>query len=205
MISFSSQLVANAVEQLSKLPGVGKRTALRLVLHLLRQPVEQSNGLSNAIAQLRNEIKYCKSCHNLSDIELCNICSNPGRDESLVCVVEDIRDVMALESTGQYKGVYHVLNGLISPLEGLGPDELTIDSLVDKVKNNPPNEIILALSTTVEGETTGFYLFKRLNNLNVKISTIARGIAHNDSIEYADEITLGKSIINRVAYQMELK
>ncbi|NJB70612.1 recombination protein RecR [Saonia flava] len=204
-MEFSSKLLENAVYEMSQLPGIGKRTALRLVLHLLKQPKEQSVRLSNAIQVLRSDIKFCTSCHNISDVALCEICGNNKRDKSLVCVVEDIRDVMAIENTGQYRGLYHVLGGKISPMEGIGPQDLTIGSLVEKAKNGEIKELIFALSSTMEGDTTNFYIYKQLEGMNIKTSTIARGIAVGDELEYADEITLGRSIMNRIPFENSIK
>ncbi|WP_411031632.1 recombination mediator RecR [Spongiimicrobium sp. 3-5] len=204
-MEFSSKLLENAVYEMSQLPGIGKRTALRLVLHLLRQPQEQTSNLSQALFKLRQEIKFCTSCHSISDVAVCEICSNPKRDESLVCVVEDIRDVMAIENTGQYKGLYHVLGGKISPMEGIGPQDLTITSLVTKVKQGKIAELIFALSSTMEGDTTNFYIYKQLEGSAVKTSTIARGIAVGDELEYADEVTLGRSILNRIPFENSIK
>ncbi|UWX54030.1 recombination mediator RecR [Maribacter litopenaei] len=200
-MDFSSKLLENAVYEMAQLPGIGKRTALRLVLHLLKQPERRTEDLSNAIMKLRNTVQFCKKCHNISDTELCEICSNPKRDATLVCVVEDIRDVMAIENTGQYRGLYHVLGGKISPIEGMGPQDLTISSLVRKVKEGEVNELILALSSTMEGDTTNFYIFKQIEGTQVKTSTIARGIAVGDELEYADEVTLGRSILNRIPFE----
>lgn len=191
----------NAVYEMSQLPGIGKRTALRLVLHLLKQSERQTEQLSNALTLLRSTVRFCCNCHNISDTELCEICANPKRDGSLVCVVEDIRDVMAIENTGQYKGKYHVLGGKISPMEGIGPQDLTIASLVTKVKEGEINELIFALSSTMEGDTTNFYIFKQMEGLEISTSTIARGIAVGDELEYADEVTLGRSILNRVPFE----
>jgi len=202
--NFSSKLLQTAVEEFSKLPGIGRKTSLRLVLHLLRQDREDVDYFAKAISKLREEVIYCKSCHNISDREECDICSSPRRDKGLICVVEDLRDVIAIENTGQYHGLYHVLGGIISPMDGIGPDDLNIQSLVDRVKNNPVQEIILALSTTMEGDTTNFYIFRKLQDLNLKISTIARGIAIGDELEYADEVTLGRSIMNRTPYQLNI-
>tara|TARA_R110002033_G_scaffold100994_1_gene149297 strand:+ start:527 stop:1150 length:624 start_codon:yes stop_codon:yes gene_type:complete len=204
-MEFSSKLLENAVYEMSQLPGIGKRTALRLVLHLLKQPKEQTARLANALVNLKDNIKFCKNCHNISDVEVCEICSNPRRDESLVCVVEDIRDVMAIENTGQFLGLYHVLGGKISPMEGVGPQDLTIYSLVDKVKQGKIKELIFALSSTMEGDTTNFYIYRQLEGLGVKTSTIARGIAVGDELEYADEVTLGRSILNRIPFENSLK
>jgi recombination protein RecR len=204
-MDFSSKLLENAVYEMSQLPGIGKRTALRLVLHLLKQPSEQTLRLSSALEKLRSTVKFCTSCHNISDVELCEICSNPKRDESLVCVVEDIRDVMAIENTGQFRGLYHVLGGKISPIEGVGPQDLTITSLVNKVKSGKIKELIFALSSTMEGDTTNFYMYKQLEGLEIRTSTIARGIAVGDELEYADEVTLGRSIVNRIPFEGSLK
>ena len=204
-MEFSSKLLENAVYEMSQLPGIGKRTALRLVLHLLKQPNEQTNSLSEALLKLRQDIKFCSSCHNISDMQLCEICANPKRDESLVCVVEDIRDVMAIENTGQFKGLYHVLGGKISPMEGVGPQDLTISSLVNKAKEGVIREIIFALSSTMEGDTTNFYIYKQLEKLEVKTSTIARGVSVGDELEYTDEVTLGRSILNRIPFEGSLR
>ncbi|MEQ8422711.1 DNA replication and repair protein RecR [Arenibacter algicola] len=204
-MEFSSKLLENAVYEMSQLPGIGKRTALRLVLHLLKQPKEQTTRLANSLVNLKGNIKFCKNCHNISDVEVCEICSNPRRDESLVCVVEDIRDVMAIENTGQFLGLYHVLGGKISPMEGVGPQDLTIYSLVDKAKQGKIKELIFALSSTMEGDTTNFYIYRQLEGLGVKTSTIARGIAVGDELEYADEVTLGRSILNRIPFENSLK
>ncbi|MGB5818115.1 MAG: recombination mediator RecR [Saonia sp.] len=204
-MEFSSKLLENAVYEMSQLPGIGKRTALRLVLHLLKQPSEQTARLSTALQGLRDGIKFCSNCHNISDVALCEICANPKRDKSLVCVVEDIRDVMAIESTGQYKGLYHVLGGKISPMEGVGPQDLTITSLIVKAKQGQLKELIFALSSTMEGDTTNFYIYKQLNDLKLKTSTIARGIAVGDELEYADEVTLGRSILNRIPFESSIK
>lgn len=191
--------------EVSQLPGIGKRTALRLVLHLLKQPQGQTEDLTNALNLLRTQVSFCKSCHNISDTELCEICTNPKRDESTICVVEDIRDVMAIESTSQFRGLYHVLGGKISPMEGVGPQDLNISSLVKKVKDGRVNELIFALSSTMEGDTTNFYIYKQLAGTDVVTSTIARGISVGDELEYADEITLGRSILNRVPFESSIK
>ncbi len=204
-MEFSSKLLENAVYEVSQLPGIGKRTALRLVLHLLKQPEERTTNLAKALEKLRGAILFCKNCHNISDVALCEICANPKRDESLVCVVEDIRDVMAIENTDQFKGLYHVLGGKISPMEGVGPQDLTINSLVAKAKEGKIKELIFALSSTMEGDTTNFYIFKQLDGLNINTSTIARGIAVGDELEYADEVTLGRSILNRIPFEVSLK
>lgn len=203
-MNYSSKLLELAVEEFSKLPGIGKKTALRLVLSLLKREKHEVNQFASSLKDLREGIRYCQKCHNISDLEICQICSNPHRDASTLCVVEDIRDVMAIENTQQYKGLYHVLGGVISPMDGIGPQHLTIDSLMNKVESGEVNEIIFALSTTMEGDTTNFYIFKRLKNYSVKISTIARGIAFGDELEYADEITLGRSIANRLPYESSI-
>jgi len=204
-MEFSSKLLEKAVGEMSQLPGIGKRTALRLVLHLLRQPKEHTSLLSNAIMQMREGIKFCKSCYNISDVELCEICANPHRNGEIICVVEDIRDVMAIENTSSFKGLYHVLGGKISPMDGIGPHELNIVSLVDKVKQGQVKEIIFALSSTMEGDTTNFYIFKQIQDYNIISSTISRGISVGDELEYADEITLGRSIINRIPFETSLR
>ncbi|WP_372919895.1 recombination mediator RecR [Salegentibacter sp.] len=204
-MDFSSKLLEQAVDEMSQLPGIGKRTALRLVLHLLRQPEAQTQNLAAALTKLRSEIKLCKNCFNISDTELCDICANPARNEELVCVVEDIRDVMAIENTGQYRGHYHVLGGKISPMDGVGPSQLNIHPLIEKVKAGKVDEIIFALSSTLEGDTTNFYIFKQLEGVKIKTSTIARGISVGDELEYADEVTLGRSIANRVPFESSLK
>lgn len=204
-MEFSSKLLEKAVNEMSQLPGVGKRTALRLVLHMLRQPKEQTLALTKALQSMREEIKFCKSCHNISDNELCEICSSKNRNEEIVCVVEDIRDVMAIENTSSYKGLYHVLGGKISPMDGIGPHDLNIDSLVEKVKSGKIKELIFALSSTMEGDTTNFYIFKQIQDYNIVTSTIARGISVGDELEYADEITLGRSIVNRIPFETSLK
>lgn len=200
-MEFSSKLLEKAVNEMAQLPGIGKRTALRLVLHLLKQPSEQTQYLSQALTTMREEVKYCKNCHNISDVEVCEICSNPSRNHKIICIVEDIRDVMAIENTNQFKGVYHVLGGKISPIDGIGPSQLNITTLVEKVKSGNIEEIIFALSSTMEGDTTNFYLFKQIKDFNVRTSTIARGIAVGDELEYADEVTLGRSILQRVPFE----
>ncbi len=204
-MEFSSKLLEKAVNEMSQLPGIGKRTALRLVLHLLKQPEEQTRFLSESLVTMREEIKFCGSCHNISDVDLCEICNNKSRNHKIICLVEDVRDVMAIENTNQFKGIYHVLGGKISPIDGIGPSQLNIESLVEKVKQGGIDELIFALSSTMEGDTTNFYIFKRLKDLTVKTSTIARGIAVGDELEYADEVTLGRSIINRVPFENTLK
>ncbi|ADV49709.1 recombination protein RecR [Cellulophaga sp. E16_2] len=204
-MEFSSKLLENAVYEISQLPGIGKRTALRLALHLLKQPEEQTSHLTSALGKLRSQIKFCSNCHNISDVALCEICANSKRDAAIICVVEDIRDVMAIENTGQFRGLYHVLGGKISPMECVGPQDLTIVSLVEKVKKGGVSELIFALSSTMEGDTTNFYIFKQLEGVTVKTSTIARGIAVGDELEYADEITLGRSILNRIPFENSMK
>ena len=204
-MDFSSKLLENAVNEVARLPGIGKRTALRLVLHLLKQPIENTNFLTESLKALRTEVKTCRKCHNISDTILCEICNNPKRDASVVCVVEDIRDVMAIENTSQYRGLYHVLGGKISPIEGIGPQNLEIDSLIEKVKNNEIKELIFALSSTMEGDTTNFYIFKQIEKFGVATSTIARGISVGDELEYADEVTLGRSIVNRIPFEQSMK
>lgn len=199
-MDFSSKLLEKAVYEMSQLPGIGKRTALRLVLHLLKQPVEQSRFLADAIVKLREEIIFCKSCHNISDLDICDICRNEKRDHTTVCVVEDVRDVMAIENTGQFKGIYHVLGGKISPMDGIGPGQLNISTLVEKVKSGIVSEVIFALGPTMEGDTTNFYIFRQLEVFGVKTSTIARGVSVGDELEYADEVTLGRSILYRIPY-----
>lgn len=204
-MDFSSKLLEQAVNEVSQLPGIGRRTALRLVLHLLKQPESQTVALSKALVDLRTEVKFCKNCHNISDSDLCEICSNPNRNKELVCVVEDIRDVMAIENTSQYRGLYHVLGGKISPMDGIGPSQLNITSLIEKARSGAMEEIIFALSSTLEGDTTNFYIFKKLEGIEVKTSTIARGIAVGDELEFADEVTLGRSITNRIPFENSLK
>jgi recombination protein RecR len=199
-MNFSSKLLEAAVSEFSKLPGVGQKTALRLVLHLLNQDKDEVERFSTAISKLRNEIQFCSICHNISDMPVCEICSAPKRDRTLVCVVEDTRDVMAIENTSQYNGLYHVLGALISPMDGIGPADLEVDSLIERLKTDEVKEVIFALSTTMEGDTTIFYLHKRLKDFNISISTIARGIAFGGELEYVDEITLGRSITTRVPY-----
>ncbi|MBL7891125.1 MAG: recombination protein RecR [Bacteroidia bacterium] len=203
-MNFPSRLIENAVNEFAKLPGVGRKTALRFVLHLLKQNDKDVANFSETFLKLKQELKYCKSCHNISDSELCDICSSHKRDHSLVCVVEDIRDVMAIENTGQYNGVYHILGGIISPMDGIGPSDLNIESLVEKVKNGEIKEVVMALSTTMEGDTTNFYIYKKLKEFNIMISTIARGVSIGDELEFADEVTLGRSIINRTLYEKGL-
>ena len=203
-MNFSSKLLENAVMEFAKLPGVGQKTALRLVLHLLNQDKQEVDRFSGAISKLRNEISFCEVCHNIADQQVCEICTSHKRDRSTICVVEDTRDVMAIENTNQYNGVYHVLGGLISPMDGIGPSDLQVDTLVERLKANETKELIFALSATMEGDTTLFYLHKRVKNFNITISTIARGIAFGGELEYVDEITLGRSIATRVPYENSL-
>jgi recombination protein RecR len=199
--NYSSKLLQTAVDEFTKLPGIGKKTALRLVLHLLKQREDEVEQFSGAMINLKQNILYCRKCFNISDREICDICASPQRDQSLVCVVEDLRDIIAIENTGQFRGLYHVLGGLISPMDGIGPDDLQIESLVKRVLEDHVSEVILALSATMEGDTTNFYIFRKLQNSEAKLSTIARGIGIGDEIEYADELTLGRSIVNRTPYQ----
>ena len=204
-MDFSSQLLENAVAEIAQLPGIGKRSALRLALHLLKQPEAHTQRLSTALTSFRENIKFCEQCHNLSDAPRCDICSNPARDDSLLCVVEDIRDVMAIESTSQFKGYYHVLGGLISPMDGMGPQDLTLDTLVQKIKSGTVKEVIFALSATMEADTTNFYMYKLLSKFPVKLSTIARGIAVGEELEYTDEVTLARSINTRLPYEKSIQ
>ena len=204
-MEFSSKLLEKAVNEMSQLPGIGKRTALRLVLHLLRQPQDQTSQLASALQMMRSEIKFCKSCHNISDTDLCDICANPRRTDDIICVVEDIRDVMAIENTSSFRGLYHVLNGKISPMDGIGPNDLNIQTLVKKVKSGKVKELIFALSSTMEGDTTNFYIYKQIQGVDVIISTIARGISVGNELEYTDEVTLGRSILNRIPFESSLK
>ena len=204
-MEFSSKLLQTAVDEVAQLPGIGRRTALRLVLHLMRQPQSQTLHLTEALQKMLQNINFCKNCHNISDSELCEICINTNRNQELVCVVEDIRDVMAIESTASFRGVYHVLGGKISPMDGIGPHDLKINSLIEKVKSGTIKELIFALSSTMEGDTTNFYIFKQIQDTDVVISTIARGISVGDELEYADEITLGRSITNRIPFELSLK
>ncbi|WP_242927486.1 recombination mediator RecR [Pontibacter vulgaris] len=199
-MNFPSKLIENAVEELAKLPGVGRKTALRLALHLLKEESEDTFLLAEALVKMRTEVKHCKQCHNISDTEVCSICTNPLRDRSLLCVVSDIRDVIAIENTAQYKGLYHVLGGVISPIEGVGPSDLHIDSLLERLPNSEVKEIMLAISPTMEGDTTAFYLTRKLRDQPVRITSIARGVPVGGELEYTDEITLGRSIVERTAY-----
>ncbi len=211
MSDYPSQILEQAVNQMASLPGVGRRTALRLVLHLLRQTDAEVEAFSGAFTRLKKEVIYCRECHNISDTEICPICSSPRRDHSTICVVENVQDVMSIENTGQYTGVYHVLGGVISPMEGVGPKDIEIDSLIERITKGGVDEIILALPTTMEGDTTNFYIYRRIQNTDrcadriqhgeLKISQIARGVAVGNQIEYTDEITLGRSIVNRIAFK----
>jgi recombination protein RecR len=202
--SFTSKLLESAVDEFAKLPGIGRKTALRLVLHLLNQEKEDVNHFGETIIKLRNEIKHCTSCNTISDSDICTICSDQSRDESVVCVVENARDVMSIENTHQYNGIYHVLGGIISPMDGIGPNDLKIDTLQRKIEAGKVNELILALSTTMEGDTTNFYIYKKFKQYNLKITTLARGVAIGDELEYADEITLGRSIVNRTLFESSI-
>ena len=197
---YPSTLLEKAVGEFAKLPGIGRKTAMRLVLHLLRQETSTVEAFGSAVVRLKHEVKYCRVCHNISDTDTCQICSNPQRDASTVCVVENIRDVMAVENTQQYKGLYHVLGGVISPMDGIGPSDLQIDSLVERVKSGVVKEVILALSSTMEGDTTNFFIFRKLAPYDVKITMIARGISIGDELEYTDDVTLGRSIVNRLPF-----
>ncbi|MCB0651989.1 MAG: recombination protein RecR [Saprospiraceae bacterium] len=202
-MNFSSKLIEEAVEAFASLPGIGKKTALRLVLHLIKQDAEKSEEFANAIVNMRKHIKTCQQCHNISDDDICSICSNSRRDRSVICVVENIRDLMAIEDTGQFRGLYHVLGGIISPIEGVSPSDLTIDGLLSRVDKGEVKEIIMAISPTIEGDTTIFYITKQLKNKGVKVSTIARGVSFGGELEYADELTLGRSILTRTPYQTD--
>ena len=203
-MDFSSKLLEQAVNEMAQLPGIGKRTALRMVLHLLKQPKEQTLAMTKALDAFRTEVIFCEQCHNLSDELLCEICASPTRDASQLCVVEDIRDVMAIENTAQFQGIYHVLGGIISPMEGVGPQDLNISSLVEKIKTDAVEEVIFALSATMEADTTNFYMYKLISPLGVKTSTIARGIPIGDDLEFTDEVTLGRSILARVAFETSI-
>ena len=204
-MEFSSRLLEKAVNEMAQLPGIGKRTALRLVLHLLKQPREQTGFLTQALTTMREEVKFCVSCHNISDVDVCEICSNTKRNHQIICVVEDIRDVMAIENTGQFRGIYHVLGGKISPIDGVGPSQLNINTLVEKVKSGTVTEMIFALSSTMEGDTTNFYIYKQIQDCDIITSTIARGISVGDELEYADEVTLGRSILHRIPFEKSFK
>ncbi len=204
-MEFSSKLLENAVNEMSQLPGIGKRTALRLVLHLLRQEEMRTTDLAAALLRLKTDIKYCVSCYGISDTEQCDICANPKRDKRILCVVEDIRDIMAIENTAQYRGLYFVLGGKISPMEGIGPGDLNISALVKRLQEGSTEELIFAMSASMEGDTTNFYIFKQIESLGIKTSTIARGISVGDELEYADEVTLGRSILQRIPFENALK
>lgn len=201
---FSSILLEKAVNEFAKLPGIGRKTATRLVLHLLRQDLSAVEAFGNAIITLKQEVKYCRVCHNISDTDVCSLCANPQRDASVICVVENIRDVMAVEATQQFRGLYHVLGGVISPMDGIGPGDLQIESLVKRVEEGHIQEVILALSTTMEGDTTNFYLYRKLEPTGVKLSVLARGVSVGDELEYTDEVTLGRSILNRLPFKGSL-
>lgn len=203
--SYPSTLLENAVNQFSRLPGIGRKTALRLVLFLLKQDTSTVDDFTEAIAKLKREVKYCKHCHNISDTDVCDICNNPDRDRSTICVVENIRDVMAIENTIQFKGLYHVLGGIISPIDGIAPSDLEIESLILRVQTDPVKEVIMALSATMEGDTTNFYIYRKLQPFNLKLSIIARGVSIGDEIEYTDEVTLGRSILNRTPFDESYK
>jgi recombination protein RecR len=200
-MNFSSKHIEEVINEFAKLPGVGRKTAVRYMLYILKQDDKETAGFANALLELKKNLKHCSVCHNISDKEICNICANHNRDRSSLCIVEDIRDVMAIEATQQYRGVYHVLGGIISPIEGIGPADLNIESLLKRMESGEIKEVIMALSTTMEGDTTNFYLYKRLKEYNVTVSTIARGISIGDELEYADEVTLGRSITNRIPYE----
>lgn len=204
-MEMSSKLLEKAVGEISQLPGIGKRTALRLALHLLKQPVEQTQLLAGALQKMREEVQFCEKCHNISDSAVCQICANRSRDTSIICVVEDIRDVMAIENTNLFRGTYHVLGGKISPMDGIGPSQLNIATLVEKAKNGTVKELIFALSSTMEGDTTNFYIYKQIKGFDVITSAIARGIAVGDELEFADEVTLGRSILHRVPFEATMK
>lgn len=197
---YSSQLLEKAVMEINRLPGIGSRTALRLALHLLRQEEGRVEALADSLVDMRRGVHYCKVCHNICDDELCEICSNPTRDSSLVCVVENVQDVMAIENTMQYRGLYHVLGGVISPMDGIGPSDLQIESLVERVRQGGVEEVILALSPTMEGDTTNFYIYRKLEETGVKVTVIARGIAQNDELQYTDEVTLGRALAGRIPF-----
>jgi len=204
-MEMSSKLLEKAVAEISQLPGIGKRTALRLALHLLKQPEEHTRLLTESLQKMREDIRFCNSCHNISDTDVCLICANMSRDRSIICVVEDIRDVMAIENTSLFKGIYHVLGGKISPIDGVGPSQLNIVTLIDKVKAGGVKELIFALSSTMEGDTTNFYIYRQIKDYNIITSAIARGIAVGDELEFADEVTLGRSIVHRVPFENSIK
>jgi recombination protein RecR len=199
--TYPSKLLEHAVTELSRLPGIGRKSALRLALHLLRKDVSEVEAFGNAVIKMRKEIRYCQECHNISDADICSICASSKRDKSTICVVETTRDVMAIENTGQMSGVYHVLGGIISPMEGIGPEDLTIENLVARVREGEVKEIVLALPTTIEGDTTNFYLYRKLKEFSLKVTTLARGVSVGDELEFTDEVTLGRSILNRTPYE----
>ena len=199
-MNYSSQLLEKAVTEINRLPGIGSKTALRLALHLLRQEEGKVDALANSIVKMRREVRYCNTCYNICDDECCEICSNPLRDKSIVCVVENIQDVMAIENTMQYRGLYHVLGGVISPMDGIGPSDLQIESLVERVRQGGVAEVILALSPTMEGDTTNYYIFRKLEETGVKVTVIARGVAQNDELQYTDEVTLGRALAGRIPF-----
>lgn len=201
---YPSILLEKAIDEFAKLPGIGRKTAMRLVLHLLRQEQSEVESFSHAILRLKREVQYCDTCHNISDATRCQICANPNRDHSVVCVVENIRDVMAIEATQQYRGVYHVLGGIISPMDGIGPSDLEINSLIERVQEGGIKEVIFALSTTMEGDTTNFYIYRKLKDYSVEMSVLSRGVSVGDELAYADEVTLGRSIVNRTKFSMTL-
>jgi recombination protein RecR len=202
-MNFSSKLIEEAVEAFASLPGIGKKTALRLVLHLIKQDVDKSEEFANAIVNMRKHIKTCKQCHNISDSDICSICTDTRRDHAVICVVENIRDLMAIEDTGQFRGAYHVLGGVISPIEGISPYDLNIESLLDRIEKGEAKELIMAISPTIEGDTTIFYISKQLKDKDIKVSSIARGVSFGGELEYADELTLGRSILTRTPYQTD--
>ncbi len=203
-MNFSSNLLENAVNEISQLPGIGKRTALRLVLFLLRQPKSQTHNISKSLTNLIDKITHCESCYNICENKICDICLSPKRNKNIICVVEDIRDVMAIETTAQFDGIYHVLGGKISPIEGIGPNELNISPLIEKLKENKIEELIFALSPTMEGDTTNFYIYKQITDINIKITTISRGVSVGNELEYTDEVTLGRSIVKRIPFENSL-
>ncbi|MFV0483331.1 MAG: recombination mediator RecR [Bacteroidales bacterium] len=205
MESFPSKLLEKSVAEFAKLPGIGRKTALRLVLHLLRKSQDEVEEFGNAMIQLKREIRYCKRCHNISDLDVCSICENKSRSSEILCVVENVRDVLTIENTGQYRGLYHVLGGIISPMDGIGPSDLNINSLVERVEKDNITEVILALSTTVEGDTTNYYIYKRLKDSDALVTTLARGVAVGGELEYADEVTLGRSLLQRTPFEMSLR
>lgn len=205
MQPYPSKLLEQAVSELAKLPGIGRKTALRMALHLLKRKIQDVESLGTSVIKMRNEVIYCSECRNISDDAVCGICASPKRDHSLICVVEDIRDVMAIENTGQYSGVYHVLGGIISPMEGIGPHDLHIEALIGRVASGSVVEILLALPTTIEGDTTNFYLFRKLSEFNIRLTTLSRGVSIGDELEHTDEVTLGRSILNRTLYESGLR